>query len=159
MSLTLQDVTATEATYGAEIGYVLAIKNTGPKAIEFPWSGEPDDGETPRPIDLSVFLTLVWAGPGDDLSIRTESVWGSKQVRNSIKLLQPGQEVLIRRKGSIQMAMSDAAGALVNSLPQRGTLKARLRFAKGAPVRAPLPLASDNGVPFVMLPRRSQTAK
>ncbi|MCX6591731.1 MAG: hypothetical protein NTZ56_09415, partial [Acidobacteria bacterium] len=117
MSLTLKDVLPGETPYGGEVSYTLAIKNTGPKAIEFPWSGEPDDGETPRPIDLSVFLTLVWVGTGDDSILLTESIWGSKQVRNSIKLLQPGQEVLIRCQGSIQMAMSDAAGALVNSLP------------------------------------------
>lgn len=152
LSLILRDVSASEVRYGGEVVYVLAIKNTGSKAVAFPWSGEPDSGAKPRLIDLSVLLTLVWTGNGQEVDLHTRSIWGSKEVENTIKVLEPGHEVFIRCKGPITMMGSDAAAALVKSLPQRGMLKAKLQFAKGAPVQAALSSTSENSVPFLMRP-------
>lgn len=151
LALMVREVIPAEAVYGSEVMYVVAIKNTGLAPVAFPWSGEPDFGAEPRPVQISAFLTVLWQGSVGELDhFHTDSLWGAAEVKGSVKTMRPQQEVLIRGRARLSMLSSDAANAFVRSLPQRGSLKVRLRFAKGAPVPLPLPIVSDNAVPFLI---------
>lgn len=145
---------------GDEVIYDVVIRNVGQDIVVIPWSPDRDQVKPeemtypPGYVDATLSLSITDEVLGEQL-IYGASVYGSEQVRSSLKKLRPGQAVRIRAPSHWALMSDDASQGILSRLPQTFAVRARFSLMKHTFSPSPEPVVSTNSV-TVELKKRQQ---
>lgn len=154
IGLRLVSITPSEPQYGTDVTFAVEVTNRGTESLLFPWTFDPSLREDAKgdPVQATISLTAA-SGAGELVHIVTNRIYGTQKIETTVKRLSPGQSVIIRGRGSFQLADSHMVPPLLAELPVRKEVKASLTYSFGVPSRLFRPSVSENVLP-VMLTKR-----
>jgi hypothetical protein len=124
LEATLLSVAPRDLEAGGEFTYELGLKNKGSDDFPIPWSPERIEEKNWPVVEALISLRDV---SDENHAFGVMGFCGSLGVRESIKTLRPGEQVVVRAGGRF-MGSTTEWGTFVSSLPRTITLRARLAF-------------------------------